>query len=321
MNSINSALLRRENSLANRLLGGHKIPDDYFATLLGNQMSKQSTGSGVQGILDRLSQRFPNISFVPKTDKTDKTDKTEKEETTSVVPESDKDEVEIDETAAAEASGSDTLTKMLEDIVAALLDRNSDSNLMNFGGNAFTYRRVSITITTVSYSEQHYANGSSELLGSSDLRASFQDRLAEMLQEFFGAKRPEETATGTADAEKTDKTATTDKDWSGGFAAGFWSMELFYSQSYISSFANAGDGAVNSASWNYSASFSASFAQGFTSFLMPQALSGMNGGGLQSMPSSSRTPWPGSDWRWAASRPTSRAISSAYASAAIFWTN
>lgn len=249
--------------------GGAAKTDDAFARIFGSTLNGPKFGNTLQDVLDKLSQRFPAVN-VTRANDPDDGDLAAEEPATSG------DEAAISQNVLAKMLGNGELAKKVEDAISAFLERSGGSNLMQFEG-ATVRRSLSITLTTVSYGEFHYSGDNKELLASTDLKTGFHDRLTEMVKRFFGLA--EDAGDGddkSGAAEETGKTEAAQSGKSGVFAsAGMWSLDIFYSSSYISSLANGGGQAVSAQSWNYSASFFGSYSQGFASQLLPESLAGL----------------------------------------------
>lgn len=273
-----TSILARNNQLLSKWAsdsgnnGGDPFSEFFKKRLDGNQT--------VKAALDRLGERFPNLSIgTGEPGEGVKGADAKAKETTDAA-----DRVALGDSILAGMTGDSELAKAVEDVIAAFLERSPDSNLMNFGG-ASVQRSLSITITTVRYSELHYSQAGGDLIGGSDLRTNFHERLADMVREFFNLKKPgEDGVEETDDAEgATEAARPSTLPGFGLGGAAMWSMEMYFSASYVSSLSGTGAGRDESAeglleAWNFSASFSASFTQSLGAFL-PGALSGVAGGG------------------------------------------
>lgn len=264
MHAVTSSLARGEYGVSRRGTDETGGADDFFRKIFGDTLLGSESGmGGLQQMLDRIGQRFPNVNVVSSEAKNAGTAAAKAQPA-----EEGADEVEVSESLLKSMFGDDALAKMVEDTIAAFLDRGSDGNLMHFEG-AMVTRSISITITTVRYSERHSSSETGDLLASGELRTNFHERLAEMMKEFFGGKKADETAAGTEDkrAERAD------------FSGVMWSMEIYYSATFVSSL-NQSETANGAASGYQAQSLGmyGSFTQGLFSSLLPQGLSGRSEG-------------------------------------------
>lgn len=123
------------------------------------------------------------------------------------------------------------------------------------------------------------------MLAASELKTSLQEKLQELIERFFGkTAATSETGSDGSDAEDGEAVEGKETDAKIGngyaFSGMMWSMELFYSSSYVQSMGQSqnGAGSFSASSWSFSASasyssFSGDFSQ-LTSSFLPQALLG-----------------------------------------------
>lgn len=282
MHIVQSALYRAQQMAGLESAGARNTSGDAFSRIFGSTLDGLMRKGGIEEALKSLRERFPGISVSEGGAETGtgvgeaKTSETEKA--------ADTDEVTVGSSVLAGMFGSAELTKMVEDAISGLLERSSDSNLMNFGG-AYVQRSVTITLTQVRYGEYHRDGETGELLGAADLKANFHEQLTDLIKKFFGgdplADKTEE------DGDKTDAMSETSKTGSSGIGASvsMWSLEIYYSASYIASAfdsQSSGANANQQGAWQASAwqtSFSASL-RGSLAGAIPSAMqnSGFEGG-------------------------------------------
>lgn len=176
------------------------------------------------------------------------------------------------------ANNSD-LFKTIEDAISSFLEGTD----LAASEGSFVQRRISITITTVRFTSTQRDAATGEMQSSSELKTALQEKLRELINQFFGVSANNETEAEDEEAEATEKVAETDKaadkqDNGFRYSGIMWSMELYYSSSYIQGMSQGGAGSAMSAqSWQFSASFSQ-----LTSSFIPGALgqwTGSNEGG------------------------------------------
>lgn len=280
MHVVQSALYRGEMFAGMGLTGAQGSPGDAFSKIFGSTLDGLMGKAGIQDALKQLQERFPGIKISEGDTAAGAEDAKNGKATGNV------DEAAVSSSVLAGMFGNSDLAKIIEDTISGLLERSSDSNLMNIEG-AYVYRSVSITLTQVRYGEYHNDASTGELLGGIDLKANFQEQLSELIKKFFGGIGASADAEGTGEdgteaeaAAETEKTG--DKQSQNGSGVTMWSLDIYMSFTAISgSMSGTGASAGGQGqlsgwqSWQYS-SFSASL-RGMLSNALPSALQGAQG--------------------------------------------
>lgn len=250
------------------------VGDDAFSRILGTSLNGVfGRDSAIQGILSRLAERFPDA-------------KIQEGEvgagvkgTEEFFGDEEGDQVAVESTALAAMANNSDLFKTIEDAISSFLEGTD----LAASEGSFVQRRISITITTVRFTSTQRDAATGEMQSSSELKTALQEKLRELINQFFGVPANNETEAADEETETTEKVAETDKaadkqDNGFRFSGIMWSMELYYPSSYIQGMSQSGAGSAMSAqSWQFSASFSQ-----LTSSFIPGALgqwTGSNEGG------------------------------------------
>lgn len=248
--------------------------DDSFSKVFGSSL-KDMLGDrgGIQGMLDRLSERFPNLAIKEAEvgAGVEGADKAAREE--------DGDQVAVDSAALAAMAGNQDLSKKIEEAIASFMNNSGTSPALMEG--AYVQRSVTVTITTIRFGTFQRDAQSGDTLAASELKTSLQEKIQELVDRFFGKTSASGETENDTDGEDGGETAeakeTGAKTGAGvGFSGMMWSMELFYSSSYINAMTGGGQGSSSAEAWSFSASysgFSGNFSQLSSDFL-PQALLG-----------------------------------------------
>lgn len=255
---------------------------DFFSQVLKTSMfGAFGTGGGVQDLLSQLSERFPSATM-----------------SEGVVPSGTKgmekyfgskagDHVAIGSSTLQSMLGNSGLVKSVEDAISAFLE-GTGSNTGEAAEGTYMQRRVSITVTTIRFSVAQRSGESGELLTSNELKTTLQDKIKELVNAFFNTSAAETDDDSEAETDASDagteaaKAAAAAADFKNqfGFSSTLWSMELYYSSSYVQTKGQGSDIAASAQSWQMSAAFSGSFSQ-FTGNFLPQAIySGFGTGGM-----------------------------------------
>ncbi len=187
--------------------------------------------------------------------------------------------------------GDGNLAKMIEDAIAGFLEGGENSGMMAMNG-AYVQRSVTITVTTLRYTEMQRSQENGDILAASELQTSLRDKIGEMIQQLFGAgSRGEESESETSGDAGNDGDSVPSRNrtqWGSG-AVSMWSMELFYSMTAIQGQGafGTGSGSGEASGYNVSGSFSrfsASYGSfsALTSNRLPSLLSQFMGGGSES---------------------------------------
>lgn len=242
--------------------------DNSFSQIFGSSL-KGLLGDqgGIQGMLDRLSERFPNLAVK------EATAEAGIEGADKALGEEEGDQVAVESAALAAMSGNQDLAKKIEEAISSFM--NSAGTVPALAEGAYVQRSITITVTTIRFGSFQRDGDSGDLLAASELKTSLQDKLQELIERFFGKAANAGGTKSDADAEAKDETAATKeteaKTGNGyAFSGAMWSMELFYSSSYINSMAGNGQGSLSAETWSFSASYS-SFNQ-LTGSILPQSL-------------------------------------------------
>lgn len=260
------------------------VGDDAFSRIFGSSLKNVFGGdSAIQGILDSLAQRFPNAT-VREGEVGAGVKGTEE-----FFGEEEGDQVAVETSALAAMSNSADLFKTIENAISSFLEGTSASASQG----SYVQRSVSITITTIRFSVAQRDAGTGELQSSSELKTALQEKLQELINKFFGVSPAEDTDTDADAAEETEKVAETEKSsdkQAGGYQFGgiMWSMELYYSASYIQGMSQNGSSGsgMSAQSWQFSASFS-QLTNSFIPGAIGQWAGGNEGGSSGSGPFSS----------------------------------
>lgn len=278
MYSVTSAAAMYE-SLVNKKQDSIGLGDDAFSSIFGSSLK----GGGRQNILDmlsKLSDRFPQAS-VKEGAVGSGTKGTEE-----AFGDKEGDQIAVETSALAGMFGNSDFAKKVEDAIAAFLE---GTNAQAPAGS-YSQRTVSVSITVIRFSVSQRSADTGELQTSNELKTELHDKLKEMINKFFGVGNTAGAADETDDetdakVEETSDTKTGNSDYRNGFGAVMWSMELFYSSSYISSTAGSGQNSASMQSWQFSGSFSS-----LTTNFLPQAISqgtkdgsGLSGGPFTSL--------------------------------------
>ena len=102
---------------------------------------------------------------------------------------------------------------------------------------AYVQRTVTVTITTIRFGTTQ-RDESGDMLAASELKTSLQEKLQELIERFFGkTAATSETDSDGSDAEDGEAAESKETDAKTGngyaFSGIMWSMELFYSSSYV----------------------------------------------------------------------------------------
>ncbi len=171
-------------------------------------------------------------------------------------------------------SASEAFSSLVEKALSSFLD--ATKNMRSSMNGASTIRSISITVTTATFSVNQTDGSTGETLMSQELQTSLKEKIDEMINKVFGIGgggsegETEEAQSEDETAASTEPARTNENPFNFGYGMSGWSMQLYYSQSFLQ------DSAGNSMqSWN--AGFS---MQGLTTSLIPEELSRMmNGGG------------------------------------------
>ncbi len=224
------------------------LPDIFdiktsFRDMLANK-------SGIQDALDSLAERFPNAKIAKGKpgagiEGTDRHFGTE-----------EGDHAAIDENVLAGMAGNSDLSKRVENALENFFKSVAGSSPME---GAYVQRSISITITTVRMNVSQREEGTGDLLSSQELQSAFQEQLQNLINRFFGIEPAGKAGTdGDASGEDADAADTVDEahgtkkgrskdrakggdktgdagngNWSGSYAAGSFSFELFFSSAGI----------------------------------------------------------------------------------------
>ena len=246
----------------------------------GNAFSKlfdsirNGSKSNFEDILGKLSERFPDLSFKPPpASGAGSVDNQE------AAPEEIQDTAEIDENALAEMSASEAFSSLVEKALSSFLD--ATKNMPSSMNGVNTIRSISITVTTATFSVNQTNGSTGETLMSQELQTALKEKIDEMINKVFGIGgggsegETEETQSKDETAASTEPARANENPFNFGHGMSGWSMQLYYSQSFLQ------DSAGNSMqSWN--AGFS---MQGLTTSFIPEELSRMmnEGGSLDQL--------------------------------------
>lgn len=275
MYSLINALARGESISAKNFNSSSGVGSSDAFEKIFNSFKGGSTG--IQDLLSKIQERFPGAKV-----KEGEVPAGIEESKKAAEEDGDKvsDKVNMSSSLLESMLGNSGLAKMVEDAISSFLDNTGSGGMMNMNG-AYVQRSVTITITTVRYTEMQRSQETGDILGASELQTSLQDKIKEMMQQLFGGgNQGEETDADAEGSEKTkDKTASNlPSNW-GGSSVSMWSMELFYSMTSIQG-QNGGSGSSASGSFS-SFQFSASYSSftGLTSNQLPSLLSQYANGG------------------------------------------
>lgn len=280
MHVVQSALYRAENMAGLGVTGSRGAAGDAFSKIFGSTLDGLMRKGGIGEALNQLRERFPGIKIQEGESGTgvDEAKKTEAGET------ADSDEATVSSSVLAGMFDNSDVAKMVEDAISGLLERASDSNLMNFNG-AFVQRSVTVTFTQVRYTEYHRNGETGDLMAAADLKTNFHEQLNDLIRKFFGGSDKATNESDDSDSEKTDAASGTGKTGSAGASAAIsmWSLEIYYSASYMTSAFDASGSNANAdgqnswqAAWQQT-SFSASL-RGSLSGVIPSAIQNSGGG-------------------------------------------
>lgn len=280
--------LYRGDYAARGLSGAPGFGDGPFSSVFGSTMRGFMAKGGIQEALASLRERFPaaQVAEGEVEPGIEGGKKQYGDKATS-------DRVTVSSALLAGMVGSANLAGMVQDAIAGFLERGDGGNLMNIQG-ATVQRTVTITYTQIRYGEFHRDPENGEILGANEFKTNFHDRLAELIKKFFGV--PEEEAASDAEADESEAEETNAPDASkpaapasspsSAASVSMWSLEVYFSFTYINSTLDAGTGGAGSAqgSWQgASASWqSSSFAAGLRGVLggfLPSAFRGAAGPG------------------------------------------
>lgn len=262
MHIVHSALYRAENHNTYGAANGKGTAADAFSGILGLTLDGQGGKNGIAEALNRLRERFPGLRVEEGEAGTDIGDAKQPDPAAT-----ETDTAAISQPILAGMSANASLAQLVEDILAGLLERGSENNLMHLAG-ATVQRSLTITYTQVRYTEFHRDGASGDLLGAADLKTAFHDRLTSLIRKFFGDGE-------TADAEATEAKTGTARAAS---SVAMWSLEIYYSAAAISGaadFSRTGDGS-GQAAWQYT-SLGASIRNA-VSGVIPSAIRNAGGG-------------------------------------------
>lgn len=265
MNTVNSTA-----SIWNIITGqktSNEEADGSFAALFGASMKNASSNtSSIADMLAQLTERFQGT-------KVNITDGTSNNTETSEDKEGDN--VNVTSDALASMASNNDLASKIQEAIAAFFDSAAGSN--NSIPNSYSQRNVSVTVTTISFKISTRSESTGETLSSQELQAALQDKLKELINNFFGGKGVDETEDDEDGADT--KTEETNNQYNNLFPSGNWSMQLFYSSTFMQSMGSNGNSAMSSQSFNFSASFNSTSSnfQDFATSFLPQSMFGQNG--------------------------------------------
>lgn len=234
--------------------------------------STSSNTSNIADMLAQLTERFQGT-------KVNITDGTSNNNETSEDKEGDN--VNVTSDALASMASNNDLSSKIQEAIAAFFDSAAGSN--NSIPNSYSQRNVSVTVTTISFKISTRSESTGETLSSQELQAALQDKLKELINKFFGGKGVDETKDDKDDTdtktEETKKTEETNNQYNNLFPSGNWSMQLFYSSTFMQSMGSNGNSAMSSQSFNFSASFNSTSSnfQHFATSYLPQGMFGQDG--------------------------------------------
>lgn len=246
------------------------VGDASFASIFGTSFKGVSGNrNGIQDMLDRLSQRFPNASVIQ--GEADAGIKGTEE----LFGKEEGDKVAVDQSALTGMFGSSEMAKKIEDAIAAFLEGTNTEAMQG----AYVQRSISITITTVRVGVFQRSEDNGDMLAGSELKTALHDKLREMIDRFFGkvpaAEETDDKAENAEDGSEETAVEKTDggKETSGYNFGAMWSMELFYSQTTVAQYTDfTGSGQANRGV-AYSATSMMSRFSFVSGSLIPQALS------------------------------------------------
>lgn len=262
------------------LAGQHKdvfgadAESGFFSQVLQSSMrGTHASGTGVQDMLAKLGERFP---FADIREGEVKAGVKGMEE---FFGDEAGDHVAVEASALESMFGDGSLAKAVEDAMAAFLENSGASSLEG----AYVQRRVSITVTTVRFSVAQRDAESGELLSANELKTALHDKIQELVDKFFGKQG---AASDESDGEETaadDAAGAADKTPAAnayGYGAALWSMELYYSASYVQAAGQGSAVAASAQSWQTSAAFTGNFSQFSGNFLAQALYTGFGAGGM-----------------------------------------
>lgn len=248
--------------------GGAAGADNASGTF-GNSLKSLLNGQGgIEGALDRLRDRFPGLAVKEETVKPGV--QGAEEDAKAVAG----DLLTVESAAFSAIAGNTDLAAKVEKAIDAFM--NGAGTTPSLMQGAYVQRTVSVTVTTIRFSAIQRSAETGDMLAGSELSTSLHDAIQELVNRFFGKDGAEDSDASSKEGEKSDVAEENAEAGasSGGysFAGAMWSMELYYSSTYIQ--AMGGNGGLSgdaSETWGYQAGFSGVFSQ-FSGSLLPQAL-------------------------------------------------
>ncbi len=268
--------------------GATEATDDSFKNFLNTSMS---FSAGFEQIFGQLSDQFPSVNFK------EGTPEAGAEGASKFFGNEPGDFAAIgSDVMQSIFGGNSDIMNQIKEAISSFLDASQDIQPME---GASIQRSVTITVTTVRFNVSQMSEGTGELLKADELMASLQDQMKELLEKVFGIQSPDtdlidtadeaaaseeaEEAVAATDADETAATEETDEtkdiakvpaedekkasSWSSRNFA--WSMQLFYSNTFMESLGSTGQNKQSSSFGFQASGFS---FQNFSNSTLPQSI-------------------------------------------------